>query len=615
MKLKNRFLAIFLAFVLVVLGSNGLTVFAQDEAYKWDMTFLFENEADLKNKLEECYGIINEMAKYVGRMNSISKVKEYLDLREKAYEILFGANVYTSCLTSVDIASQSAAQQRNYFEMVFKEYNSVNLSVMDGLKSKSAAFWEKLLADKNMKPYYNELRRFRDEMEHMPSDEVLQAINTLQPGSGLFEAFNKLLYVDIIWPEVTTSKGDKVTLRPSAYTAIIKDEKDQNKRLEMRTAYTNTFGQFKNIFAQNLYNSIRLNVASAQLFKYNSSLEMSIVAEEAPSTVYNTLMKAAEKAIPLNHKYMELRKETLGLKNMYMSDLALSISEDVTNSYTYEEAKDILIKALAPLGEEYVNMLKRAFDERWIDVYPKEGKESGAYSANAPGHSVILMNYTDDYNSVSTLAHELGHAVHQTMGAKAQESLYDGNPTIFTTEVASTLNELLLADYMYKNAKNDAERLFFLNEQMDLLNGTFFTQAMFAEFEYKIYDIVEKGGVFTEADLNQIWIDLIKKYNGDAIVLTEEEKYGWIRIPHFYFNHYVYKYATSISFACDIAERIIAGEPNAVEGYIAFLKAADSGKPDEIFKLANIDINSPDVIDSFGNRYEKLINQTAELIK
>jgi oligoendopeptidase F len=304
----------------------------------------------------------------------------------------------------------------------------------------------------------------------------------------------------------------------------------------------------------------------------------------------------------------------MGVDQIYSSDMNYPLVKEMEVSIPYEEAQTLIIDALAPLGEEYGNNLRRAFDERWIDVYPADGKDGGAFSNGLYGvHPYVLLNYTDDYNSVSTLAHELGHAMHQYESAQNQKSDFTSEPTSFTSEVASTTNELLLADYMIKNAKSDQEKLYYLFSELTTLNATFFRQSMYSEFEDAMYNIVEDGGSLNADSLEALWIQMLQKYNGPDCALTEASGYGWSRIPHFYYNFYVYQYATSVAAACNISERIENGDEGAVRDYLEFLKSGDSGDGPALIGISGVDITSPALADALVARYNSLIDQIQEL--
>ena len=273
-----------------------------------------------------------------------------------------------------------------------------------------------------------------------------------------------------------------------------------------------------------------------------------------------------------------------------------------------------MLNALEPLGEEYQNNLKTAFNQRWIDVYPADAKTGGAFSGGLfTVHPYVLHNYTDDFDSVSTLAHELGHAMHQYSSEQNQQSASDASPTAFTSEVASTTNELLFYDYMIKNAKTDEEKRVYLFQHLSTLMNTYYTQVMFAEFEEGMYNIAEQGGSLNADNLEKLWLEINAKYYGDECELLDNAKYGWERIPHFYYNFYVYQYATSIAVSCAVVDSIASGDEAAIQRYHTFLKAGDTDGGEKIIALTGIDITDPEFTKAFVNRCNSVMDQIEAL--
>ncbi|PET69558.1 oligoendopeptidase F, partial [Bacillus sp. AFS001701] len=335
---------------------------------------------------------------------------------------------------------------------------------------------------------------------------------------------------------------------------------------------------------------------------------------EIPEIVYDQLVSTVNDNLNLLHRYIAIRKKALKLDEIHMYDLFTPLVEEVKMEVKYEEAKEILLKALKPLGDEYVEILKEAYESRWVDVVENKGKRSGAYSSGAYGtNPYILMNWQDNVNNLFTLAHEFGHSVHSYHTRKNQPYVY-GDYSIFVAEVASTCNEAILNDYLLKNTEDPKQRLYLLNHYLETFRGTVFRQTMFAEFEHQIHVLAQNGEALTPDLLTKTYYELNQKYFGDEIVIDELIGLEWSRIPHFYYNYYVYQYATGFSAATALSKQILEeGEP-AVERYLGFLKAGSSDYPIEVLKKAGVDMTSSQPIVEALKVFEEMLNEMEELL-
>lgn len=431
--------------------------------------------------------------------------------------------------------------------------------------------------------------------------------------SGADELFGKLTNIDMEFDTITDSGGHEVVISDLSLSTILSTNPDQEFRKKASEAYNNSYGKYRNTLAQNMDNFIQAEVSFSRFKNYKDAKDAHMSSSHVPADVYTNLIAAVDNNLGSYQRGYELRKKILGLEILYSSDGSYPLSQTKL-SFPYEIAKEHVLNAVAPLGEDYQARMKKAMDERWIDVYPTENKTQGAFSYTYPeGHPFVLLNQIDDYHSMSTIAHELGHAIHSAYSMEEQTSVYNKNPTIFTTEVASTANELLLADYMYANAKTKDEKIFYLTNELFLLNSTFFEQARLAEFEEEMYKCVEEGGILTPDFLEETYAEIGSKYRGPVVETTESSKYGWSTIPHFFYKHYVYQYATSISAACTITKRIQSGEPGAVDAYLEFLKAGDSGSGVDLLKLAGVDMTSEHFADDLIERYNHIIDEIERL--
>ncbi len=599
------------------LGLLGIPTYAADDASArdWDLTFLFANKEAAIQAIESCKQPIHALSKLASNIDTISSVKKYLDACEEINRTLWRVDCYIRALSSIDRTNTEAMELQRMLQSYSMALSSTNTIAFIQIKDKPDDFWNKLLSSSSLAPYRNQLCRIKNSLQHQPSVDAESTIEALSLSFDPYDAYSKLVYGDMDWLKVTLSNGKTVTVDENTVLKFLLAEKDQQKRVEIHEALLGAYARHQNALAQTLNILIKTNVTLAALKNYDSSLQSALDANEIPVATYDALMQSAKQALPAHHRYIKLLKDHFGLDQVYNSDLYLPLGNGIDTTYTYDEAREILKKALAPLGSDYVAMIDRAFEERWIDAYPKASKQSGAYSMSAPDHAIVLINYMDDYKSLSTLAHELGHAINQTMSLQAQETLYNSNPSTFVTEVASILNQLLLSDYMIKNATTDAERLAFLNEEAQLFNGVFFRQSFFAAFEEDIYHIVEDGGVLHPEKLAKLWKGLIQEFYGPDFTALDADAYGWSRIPHFYYHFYVYQYATSLSYACNIVDDIASGDADAVQNYLDFLAAGDSMSTADIFQIVGIDIASPDMTEALTERYGDTLDEIQVLLE
>ena len=420
------------------------------------------------------------------------------------------------------------------------------------------------------------------------------------------QVFGMINNADVKFPEVTNEAGEKVALSHGRY-GILMESKNRDVRKEAFLGMHNTYANLNNTLASTLSGQVKVHNVSAQLRGFESSRHAALFGNHIDEPVFDALLKGIHDNINLLHDYVDLRKDVLGVDKIEMYDVYVPIVEDVDLKFTYEEAQEVILEALAVLGDEYHSVLKRAFTERWIDVRENKGKRSGAYSSGVYGtHPYILMNWQDNVDNLFTLAHELGHSVHSYFTRKYQPYIY-GDYSIFLAEVASTTNENLLLNYLLDQYEDESIRAYLLNHYLDSVKGTVFRQTQFAEFEHLIHTRDHEGTPLTADTLNTMYYDLNKYYYGEEIS-TDEIKYEWSRIPHFYYNYYVYQYATGFSAATLFSETIYNG--GDVEPYLNFLKAGSHKYPIDVLKDAGVDMRESTAVDTtlekFGERLEAL---------
>ncbi|MCL6588143.1 MAG: oligoendopeptidase F, partial [Anoxybacillus sp.] len=435
---------------------------------------------------------------------------------------------------------------------------------------------------------------------------LAQAAEIMAASSNTFGMLNN---ADLKFPTIIDESGDEVEITHGRYLRFLESE-DRRVRHDAFKAVYETYGKYKNTFASTLSGAVKKDNFFARVRHYESARHAALSNNNIPESVYDNLVETINKNLHLLHRYVRLRKKVLGVDELHMYDLYAPLVKEVKMEITYEQAKDYLLKGLAPLGEEYVSIVKEGLENRWVDVRENVGKRSGAYSSGAYGtNPYILMNWQDNVNNLFTLAHEFGHSVHSYYTRKTQPYPY-GSYSIFVAEVASTCNEALLNDYLLNTIDDEKKRLYLLNHYLEGFRGTVFRQTMFAEFEHMIHQKAQTGEALTADSLTSMYYELNKKYFGNDIVVDEEIGLEWARIPHFYYNYYVYQYATGFSAATALSKQILEEGKPAVNRYIEFLKAGSSDYPIEVLKKAGVDMTTAQPIqeacDVFAQKLEEM---------
>lgn len=452
--------------------------------------------------------------------------------------------------------------------------------------------------------------RYKSHVLNKEQEELLSKLGeTFSVPSQTFGMINN---ADIQFGEVTNESGEKVELTRGMYAKLIEDE-DREKRREAYKAYYQPYLQLKNSIASTLAGAIKNNVTLSKIRHYPSALEKALFGDNVQKEVYENLIRTTKENIASLHQYSRIRKEMLGVNELRQYDLSAPLVKGVKPVISYEEAFETMKKALAPLGEEYINILDEFKSGRYIDVRETPGKRSGAYNLGIYGvHPYILLNHQDDLDSLFTLVHECGHGVHSKLSSQHQPQI-TARYSIFVAEVASTVNEVLLINYLLNNEKNADMRKHLLNHFIDQFRGTFFTQVMFAEFEKRTHEMAEEGLPLNVEVFNRTYEALFREYNGEEVVFDEEVKYGWSRIPHFYRPFYVYKYATGFASAIHLATKILEGDKETLQSYLQFLKSGSSDYPLELLKQTGVDLTSPQPIVNTLERFSELVHEFSHL--
>ncbi|MDQ0268724.1 oligoendopeptidase F [Cytobacillus purgationiresistens] len=472
-----------------------------------------------------------------------------------------------------------------------------------------------LTEKEELRLYEHALKEINLQRPHVLSADqealLAQASEVMDASSNTFGMLNN---ADLEFPTITDENGEEVEITHGRYINFLESD-DQRVRHDAFKAVYETYGKFRNTFSSTLSGNVKRNNFNANIRNYDSARHAALSANNIPETVYENLVNTINDHLHLLHRYVKLRKKVLGVEELHMYDLYTPLVKEVKMDIKYDEAKQMILEGLVPLGEDYLNVLKEGFDNRWVDVQENKGKRSGAYSSGTYGtNPYILMNWQNNVNNLFTLAHEFGHSVHSYYTRKTQPYAY-GDYSIFVAEVASTCNEALLNDHLLKTIDDDKKRLYLLNHYLEGFRGTVFRQTMFAEFEHVIHQKVQNNEALTAEALTEAYLELNKKYFGeDELIIDEEIGLEWSRIPHFYYNYYVYQYATGYSAATALSKQILEEGQPAVERYIDFLKSGSSDYPIEVLKKAGVDMTSTKPIEDACKVFEEKLNEMEELL-
>ena len=586
-----------------------------EEQYKWDLRTVYQNENELMNDFETTKAKIRKFKNHENIfLNSGENLYNCLQEENNIDMILEKMWVFTSHRYDTDITNNTNQTWKDKVYNLYEEFSKVSSFIIPKLLEKGYENIQKMIKDyPNLQEYnfaFEEV--FRYEKHTLSENEEKLIANLGKAFSNTSEIAEMLSYSDIDFGEITDESGQKVKLTDTNYSNYI-ISKNRSVRQEAFKRLFTTYGKFNNTFALALAADIEKRVSFSKVKKFNTCLESALFSDNVPVKVYENLIDTVSNNLTPLFDYYELKRQMLSLDEIHLYDVYTPVTKEGNKKYSFPEAKKLVLESLKVLGEDYINILNKAFDERWIDIYPNKGKKGGAYSGGAYlTNPFVLLNYIGDYHDVSTLAHELGHSLH-TYYSKENNPYQYSSYSIFVAEVASQVNELLLANYMLKHETSKEAKINILNQLLDLFKSSIYRQTMFAEFEKQINEEVEKGGILTADNLNNIYYNLVKKYFGDKVIADEEIKYEWQRIPHFYYNFYVYKYSTGLAAACYIVKNILT-DKSAKEKYLSFLKTGGSMYPLEELKIAGVDLTDPNVIKVAMDMFREYLAEFKSLV-
>ncbi|MFI5358941.1 MAG: oligoendopeptidase F [Halanaerobiales bacterium] len=587
-----------------------------DSQYKWRLEDIYATDDDWEKDFEKVREMMQKLDVYRGNLVSSSEnLHQGLQLIMEINEILDRLYAYSHMRSDEDTSNQKyQALNRRAQALATEIASAVSFMVPEILTLSREKVEEYLNENEGLKLYSHFLDNILREKDHYLSEEeekILAMASDVARGPG--NIFSMLNNADLVFPTIIDEEGEEVRITHGRYIDFLMS-KERRVRKDAFTALYSKYGEFINTFAATLNTNVKAHIFYARARNYNSALEAALSSDNIPVSVYTNLIDTVKENLDAMHKYVSLRKEVLELDELHMYDLYVPLVKELDIKIPYSEARETILQGLKPLGEEYLRILEEGFNSGWVDVYENKGKRSGAYSSGCYGvHPYVLMNYTDSLDNMFTLAHEMGHALHTHYSNENQPYVY-ADYKIFLAEVASTLNEILLLHYLLENTEDVLKKKYLINHYLEQFRGTVFRQTMFAEFEKIIHEAAEAGQPLTAEFLNETYHRLNEEYYGPDIVVDQDIDLEWARIPHFYYNFYVYKYATGFSAATALANMILEeGEP-AVKKYLEFLKSGDSDYPLNILKRAGVDMSSPEPISSaiatfrdFLKRYEELL--------
>ena len=586
-----------------------------EDKYKWDLTKIYKDEKEWKKDFDDVKEKILKVLEYKDSfLSNGKKLYEYLKYDEEVSRKLEKIYYYAHLNYDADTLDEKYKVMTNKVSDLFTKYNELSSFVVPEIlkldEEKLNTFYKD---EEKLEDYRFSIENIYRFKNHTLDEEKEKMLSNLSKClSNPEETYEALTDSDFEYDYITDEKGNKVKFNESNYSLFIKS-KDRSVRKKAFEMLHNKYKKYIRTITSTYKGEVENNVVLAKIRNYDSAISASLYSDNVSIDIYDNLIKVVNDNMNILYDYYDLKKEILSLDCLHMYDTYVEIINKIDKKYSFDEAKEIVIDALSVLGDKYVKNLKKAFDEKWIDIYHSKGKRSGAYSSgNFDVNPYVLLNFEGTLNDVSTLAHELGHSMHTYLSCKNNPYQYSSYE-IFVAEVASTVNELLLANYMLKNSKNKDEKLAIINHILDLYKATLYRQTMFAEFEKETHKLREKGEVLTSDLLSNTYYNLVKKYFGPNVLCDDLIRYEWARIPHFYYNFYVYKYATGISAASYIVDGILNNKEGALENYINFLKTGGSMYPLDELKIAGVNLNSKSVILSAIKTFEKYLKEFKDI--
>lgn len=588
-----------------------------ENKYKWNTDLIYSSMDAFNADFEKAGQMLKDLAGKENVMcHSAKDLYDTLELMTKTEMLILRLYHYAHLNSDVDTADNGFLALSGKCENLFNEMGAASYFVAPKMIA---------LEDDTLNAWYAEFPKLEEYRRNIDTERRYKPYMLDDNGEKLLAQMHMCLgsqetardvfsYADLKFGEITDAEGNTVALNDTNYIPFMMGNNRGMRKSAFTTLYA-TYKQFSNTYAALLNGYVKEKKTLAKIRKFPNSLEASVFADEVPATIYNNLIESVNKNMQVIYDYYALKKKVLGVDELHMYDIYAPLVGEIDNKYTYEQAVETVLDTVKILGKDYASVLEDGIKNRgWIDVFPTENKKGGAYSSGGGEiQPYILLNYTETLNDISTLAHEAGHSMHTYFSSKNNLPQQTGY-TIFVAEVASTVNELLLAHKLLRESNDKAQKRYILNQLMETYKGTLYRQTMFAEFEKQMHELVEAGEVLTGDLLSEKYYAINQKYFGAGVVLDKEIQYEWARIPHFYYNFYVYKYATCISAASAIVKRIETEGEAYVKKYIGFLSCGGSKTPLDSLKVAEIDMTSPDVVNAAIEDFANVIKQFEALL-
>lgn len=587
------------------------------EASTWDLTKIFVDDAAFEVAFKELQAELKQASSYKGTLNKggaafLAALEYVLDVSRKL-ETLY---VYSHLKNDQDTANTTyQALYARASSLLAQTSEAISWLEPELLTLSDETIWSYFEEEPKLEVYRHFVKQTVDNRAHvLPAEQEALLAAAGEIFGSPSNTFSVLNNADLVFPTIEGEDGEKIQLSHGIYGQLL-ESTDRRVREEAFKGLYSVYEQFRNTFASTLSANVKAHNYKAKVRKFASAREAALSSNHIPESVYDTLVDVVNQNLPLLHRYMELRKRLLNLDDLHMYDVYTPLLGEAPISYTYDQAVEKAIQALEPMGEEYLTVVKEAFNNRWIDVVENKGKRSGAYSSGAYDTlPYILMNWHDTLDQLFTLVHEMGHSVHSYFTRSNQPYVY-GDYSIFLAEIASTTNENILTEHLLETETDPRVRAYVLNHYLDGFKGTVFRQTQFAEFEHFMHVEDAKGTPLTSEFLSESYGALNKKYYGEALADDPEIRLEWSRIPHFYYNYYVFQYSTGFSAASALAGKILSEGPAALERYLNYLKAGNSDYPIEVMKKAGVDMTQADYIEDAMKMFEQRLNELEALVE
>ena len=587
-----------------------------DEQYQWDLSTIFATDQAWEEEAASVAADIKAASHYAGHLldsaqTLLDTTNAYLELSRRLEKVYVYAHMKNDQDTRVAKYQEYQSKGMSLYSLLGETFAFYEPEFMAITDEQYKAFVSEVPALEQYGHYFDRLLEKKEHVLSQKEEELLAGAGEIFAAGG--ETFEILDNADIVFPTVHDDKGEEVQLTHGNYISLV-ESKDRSVRKEAYEGLYKGYEQYQHTYAKTLQTNVKVHNFNAKVRKFSSAREAALSENFVPESVYDSLVAAVNKHLPLLQRYVQLRSKILGISDLKMYDMYTPLS-DTDYKFTYEESLAKAEEVLAVLGEDYLSRVKRAFSERWIDVHVNQGKRSGAYSGGSyDTNAFMLLNWQDTLDNLFTLVHETGHSMHSSYTRETQPYVY-GDYSIFLAEIASTTNENILTERLLEEVEDDATRFAILNHFLDGFRGTVFRQTQFAEFEHAIHKADQEGTVLTSEFLNNLYAELNEKYYGLSKEDNPEIQYEWARIPHFYYNYYVFQYSTGFAAASALAEKIVHGTQEDRDKYIDYLKAGNSDYPLNVIRKAGVDMEKEDYLDAAFAVFERRLNEFEALVE